>query len=234
MVGVAYLTIFERKVLRYLQFRKGPNKVGFIGLLQPFRDGFLLKLLRKERGRLIFKANFIIYYICPLILLVFILIFWLLLPWVTNIYSLNYSIIIVFILMSLSGFMIIMIGWSSNSIFSLMGAIRFIAQSISYEVRFMLIIFRIMILSESYSLVKNLAVLYMKYYIVLISIFFCFFISILAEINRSPMDLVDGESELVSGFNVEYYGVEFALISLQNMEALFFFVSLLYFYLLLI
>jgi NADH-quinone oxidoreductase subunit H len=136
--------------------------------------------------------------------------------------------------MSLSGFMIIMIGWSSNSIFSLMGAIRFIAQSISYEVRFMLIIFRIMILSESYSLVKNLAVLYMKYYIVLISIFFCFFISILAEINRSPMDLVDGESELVSGFNVEYYGVEFALISLQNMEALFFFVSLLYFYLLLI
>jgi len=149
---------------------------------------------------------------------------WLLLPWVTNVYSINYSIIIIFILMSLSGFIIIIIGWSLNSIFSLMGAIRFIARSISYEVRFILIIFRVIILRESYSLVDlRIWQLYIWNIVILMPIFFCFFVSILAEINRSPMDLIKGESELVSGFNVEYYGVQVALIFIAEYGRIIFF-----------
>jgi len=129
-----------------------------------------------------------------------------------------------FILIKLRWFIVIIIGWRSNSIFSLIVAIRFIAQSISYEVRFILITFSLIILREGYSLINLIEwQVYIWNIIILMSIFFCFFIRILAEINRSPIDLVEGESELVSRFNVEYYGVKFALIFIAEYGIIIFF-----------
>jgi len=220
LVRVVYLTMLERKILRYVQNCKGPNKVEYIGLMH-FRDGF--SLLSKEYGTLNFKSNYYICYICPMILIMFMML-WSLVPCITNVYCLNYSILIIFILIRLSGFMILIIGWRSNSMFSLIDSIRFISQSISYEVRFILIHYCLIILRERYCLgILVVWQLYAWNIIVLLPIFICFVIRILADINHSLMDFV-GESELVSGFNVKYFGVKFALIFIADYGIIIFFV----------
>nr|AEV76939.1 NADH dehydrogenase subunit 1 [Camponotus vafer] len=221
LVGVAYLTLLERKVLGYIQSRKGPNKVGFMGIFQPFSDA--IKLLSKEVF-FVYKSNYNLYYISPVMMFMMMMMMWILYPYFTNIYFMNYSLLLLIIYLSVMGYIVVCLGWSANSMYSMMGSIRSVSQMLSYEVSFILIILILMILSESYSFSDFVYFQYYIWYIVyLYPLFMVFFISVLAELNRSPMDFIEGESELVSGFNVEYFSGGFVLIFLSEYGMILFF-----------
>lgn len=221
LIGIAFLTLLERKILGYVQYRKGPNKVGFWGLFQPFRDA--IKLFNKEIF-LILKSNQYIYYLCPLMRFIIIMIIWLIYPVFTNIYFINYSILIIVLFISVRGYRILLIGWVSNSSYSILGSLRSVAQCLSYEVSFIIIIIIFIILSERYSLLDfGKWQVYIRNVIFMFPIFLVFFIRVLAELNRTPMDFIEGESELVSGFNIEYFRGGFALIFMGEYGIIIFF-----------
>lgn len=186
--------------------------MGLLGVLQPFRDG--IKLFVKET-LVVFKSNSYLFFLCPFLSLMLIIVCWTLIPVFTNVYYINYSVLLLFVFLRLMGYMVILVGWSSNSCYSMIGSVRFISQSISYEVRFILIIYVTMLLGETFSL-RDISgwQSYIWNIFILLPIFLVFFIRTLFELNRSPADLVEGESELVSGFNVEYFSGSFALIFL--------------------
>nr|YP_010596859.1 NADH dehydrogenase subunit 1 [Formica candida]WAK85247.1 NADH dehydrogenase subunit 1 [Formica candida]WLN31355.1 NADH dehydrogenase subunit 1 [Formica candida] len=221
LVGVAFLTLLERKILGYVQMRKGPNKVSIIGIFQPFSDA--IKLINKELFY-VYKSNYNLFYLCPVLSFGVMLMSWMLFPYITNIYFLNYSMLLLILLMSISGYIMIFMGWSSNSIYSMMGSMRSVSQMLSYEVSFIFIILILMIMSESYSFLDFMNYqVYVWYLLIFYPLFLMYFISVLAELNRSPMDFIEGESELVSGFNIEYFSGGFTLIFLAEYGMIIFF-----------
>ena len=214
LIAVAYLTLVERKVMAAIHRRKGPNTVGVYGLLQPLADG--LKLFGKETI-LPSSANLVIFIIAPILTFLLSLVTWSVIPFKEGLVyaDLNLGVLYLLAISSLGVYGIIMSGWSSNSKYAFLGALRSAAQMVSYEVSIGLILISVLICSGSLNLTTIVLAQQKVWYIVpLFPLFLMFYVSILAETNRAPFDLSEAEAELVSGYNVEYAAMGFALFFL--------------------
>jgi NADH-quinone oxidoreductase subunit H len=214
LIAVAYLTYFERKVLAYSQLRKGPNVVGPFGLLQPFADG--LKLLIKETI-VPSGANRLVFIAAPVVTFTLSLVAWAVIPVDagTVVANINVGILYLFAISSLGVYGIILAGWASNSRYAFLGALRSAAQMVSYEVAIGFVLVTVLLCVGSLNLSDVVeAQRHVWFVLPLLPMAVIFFISGLAETNRAPFDVVEGETELVAGYFVEYSAMAFALFYL--------------------
>ena len=211
LLAVAYLTYAERKVIAAMQLRKGPNVVGYFGLMQPIADA--VKLLFKETI-LPAGANKVVFVMAPMLVFILGLVGWAVIPfdegWVLA--DINVGILYLFAISSLGVYGVLMAGWASNSKYPFLGALRAAAQMVSYEVSMGFVIITVLIVVGSLNLTDIVLAQKDLWFVVpLLPMFVVFFISTLAETNRSPFDLAEGESEIVAGFFLEYSSFTFAL-----------------------
>jgi NADH-quinone oxidoreductase subunit H len=214
LLSVAYFTLAERKILGAIQRRRGPNVVGTYGLLQPLSDGF--KLLVKETV-LPSNANKFIFILSPILTFIISLLGWSIIPFgkYSFLADMNIGFLYLFAVSSLGVYGIVLSGWSSNSKYAFLGALRSTAQMVSYEISIGFIVITLILCVGSFDL-QNIIDSQKKIWFVIpfFPLFLMFFISALAETNRHPFDLPEAEAELVSGYNVEYSAMGFALFSL--------------------
>nr|ABQ11837.1 NADH dehydrogenase subunit 1 [Iphiteon panicea] len=216
LIAIAFLTLLERKILSTTQTRKGPNIIGIFGTLQPIADA--IKLIIKENSKP-YKTNTYIFLISPTISISIAITAWSVIPlnYTTPQSDTNISIIIILALSSLSIYAILLTGWASNSKYSLLGSIRATAQMISYEISIGLIIITTIYISSNLNLsIITESQTHIWLSIPLFPALLMLLISSLAETNRTPFDLTESESELVSGFNVEYSAILFTLLFLAE------------------
>jgi NADH-quinone oxidoreductase subunit H len=216
LISVAYFTIAERKIMGAIQRRRGPNVIGFIGLLQPLADG--LKLFSKETT-LPTNADINIFLLAPSLSFILSLIGWSIIPFSEGkvVSDLNLGILYLFAVSALNIYGILFAGWSSNSKYAYLGALRSAAQMISYEMSIGFTALNVAICVGSFNLTSIVVCQKKIWFIIpLLPIFIIFYISMLAETNRHPFDLPEAEAELVSGYNVEYSAMTFALFFLSE------------------
>ena len=214
LISVAYFTIAERKIMGGIQRRRGPNVIGYIGLLQPLADG--LKLFAKETT-LPTSANTGIFLLAPSLSFILSLMGWAVIPFAKGavLCDLNLGILYLFAISSLNVYGILFAGWSSNSKYAYLGALRSAAQMISYEISIGFTVLNVAICTGSFNLSTIVSAQEKVWFIFpLLPTFIIFYISMLAETNRHPFDLPEAEAELVSGYNVEYSAMTFALFFL--------------------
>nr|QIT06481.1 NADH dehydrogenase subunit 1 [Novacerus sp. FZ-2019] len=214
LVSVAFMVLLERNFLGYIQIRSGPMKVGYLGILQSFSDA--IKLFIKEQ-MLPINSNMLVYYLSPVFSFFIMMLLWLVLPNYLNLMNFFLGGLFFFCCTSFGVYTLMGSGWSSNSNYSMLGAIRGVAQTISYEVSMALIFLSFIFFTLSYKFIgfsDNQELIW--FFLISLPLFFCWLASMLAETNRTPFDFAEGESELVSGFNVEYGSGTFALLFLAE------------------